>query len=326
MGAPEAAKNNFIVKPILAAFPTLAAYCQDHRNMVIFTSILLVLFVAFKTALTILAITFVFPLLWTLYLSVHDFSIAVGAPPPDFIGLENYIRIITSPSFGPVVLQTLGYVATTLSVELLIGMSIALLLQRETRTRKVMRAVVALPLMVAPVVSALAWKFLFSSGYGLINRGLELLGMPQPSWFSNPWLARITILVSNMWIALPFTILVLLAGLSTVPDELTEAARVDGAGRWATFRQITLPLLKPSLLIILTIRLADSFRVFDAVYVLTGGGPGDTTEVMSFLLYRLMFTRSDFSGASAAVILFVVLIGIVAGLIFIFLRERRSES
>jgi multiple sugar transport system permease protein len=276
-------------------------------------------------ALLALAVTALFPLLWTISLSLQSFGAGVNAPPPEFVGLENYADVLASPEFLRALLQTMGYVAVTLAVELAIGLPIALALLRATAGRRILRLIIALPLMVAPVVGALAFKFLFSSDYGLINSGLTLMGLPAPSWFADVWLARATILVSNLWLALPFVVLVLLAGLSNIPDELREAARVDGAGPWRTFWSITLPLLKPAILIILVIRLADAFRVFDAVYVLTGGGPANSTDVMSSYLYRLMFTRTDFAGGAAATVLFVIVIAVCAGSAFFVLRDRESR-
>jgi multiple sugar transport system permease protein len=261
---------------------------------------------------------------WTVALSLQDFNPAPNAPSGDFVGLDNFGRVAGSAGFQKALVQTIGYTITTLGLELVVAMPIALLLQRATLGRKVLRLVIAVPLMVAPVVAALAWRFLFSSDYGLINRGITLLGLTPPEWFADIWLARATILVSNGWLALPFVVLVLLAGLTSVPGDILEAARTDGASSRQTFFRIVLPLLKPAILIIVVIRLADAFRTFDAVYVLTGGGPANSTELLSTYLYKLMFTRTDFSGAAAATVLFVLIVGGLAAVFFALLRERRE--
>jgi multiple sugar transport system permease protein len=277
-------------------------------------------------AVTALAVTVLFPLLWTASLSFQRFGVDARGPAPTFAGVDNYTRVLSSPEFQNALLQTLGYVITTLIVELVVALPIALLLQRETSGRKVLRFIIAIPLMIAPIVASLAFKFLFSDGYGLVNAGLQAIGIQPPSWFADVWLARGTVLVTNLWLALPFVVLVLLAGLSNIPEELNEAAKTDGANRWQTFVRITLPLLKPSILIILVIRLADAFRVFDSVYVLTGSGPGNSTDVMSSYLYRLLFTNTDFSAGAAATILFVMIVGICAGAIFAILRGKGARS
>jgi multiple sugar transport system permease protein len=277
-------------------------------------------------ALLALAATVLFPLVWTVSLSFQKFGLAVGGPAPSFAGLDNYVRVLSSSSFQNALLQTLGYVVTTLIVELALGLPIALALHRSTKGRRALRVVIAVPLMIAPVVASLAFKFLFSDGYGLINAALSASGLPAPSWFADVWLARGTILVTNLWLALPFVVLVLLAGLANVPEELSEAARTDGANRWQAFVHVVLPLLKPAILIILVIRLADAFRVFDAVFVLTGSGPGNSTDVMSSYLYRSMFSNGDFASGAAATVLFVIVIGICAGAVFALLREKGARS
>lgn len=277
-------------------------------------------------AMIAIAVTVLFPLLWTVSLSFQKFDLSVGAPAASFVGFDNYARVLASPGFLTALLQTIGYVVTTLILELVIAMPIALLLNRQTRGARSLRLVVAIPIMIAPIVASLAFKFLFSNGYGFINAALQAVGVPAPSWFASVWLARGTVLVTNMWLALPFVILVLLAGLSNVPHELNEAARTDGANAWQRFSRITLPLLKPAILIVLVIRLADAFRVFDSVYVLTGGGPANSTDVMSSYLYRLMFSSTDFSGSSAATVMFVIVVGVCAGAIFFLLRERTDKA
>jgi multiple sugar transport system permease protein len=277
-------------------------------------------------AVVALAVTVVYPVLWTVSLSFQKFSLSASGPPAEFAGLDNYTRVLGSPGFRDALLHSIGFVVTSLAVELLLALPIAMLLNKETRGRRTMRLIIALPLMVAPVVASLAWKFLFSNDYGLINRGLDVLGLPTPSWFADAWLARATILVTNVWLALPFVVLVLLAGLANIPKELEEAARTDGAGPWRVFLHITLPLLKPALLIILVIRLADAFRVFDSVYVLTGGGPGNATEVMSSYLYRLLFTNTDFAGGAAAAVMFVVVVGASAWALSALLREKEDVA
>lgn len=277
-------------------------------------------------AVIAIAITVLFPLLWTVSLSFQSFDLAVDAPPASFVGFDNYARVLASPGFVSALMQTLGYVITTLLLELVVAMPIALLLNRATRGSRVLRLIIAIPIMIAPIVASLAFKFLFSNGYGFVNAALSFVGIDPPSWFASVWLARGTVLVTNMWLALPFVILVLLAGLSNVPGELDEAAKTDGANGWQRFTRITLPLLKPAILIVLVIRLADAFRVFDSVYVLTGGGPANSTDVMSSYLYRLMFSSTDFSGSSAATVLFVIVVGVCAGAIFFLLRDRTDKA
>lgn len=275
-------------------------------------------------ALLLLGVTVLYPIAWSISLSLQSFDIVAGGAPPEFVGLDNYARVSTSPAFLTAMRHTVGYVATTLAVEFVLGFGIALLLRAGWRGSKVFRVIVALPLLVAPIVAAMSFRFLFASGYGFINEGIAALGLTPPAWFADVWLARTTILVANLWTALPFVVLVLLAGLVSIPKQTLEAARVDGASRAQVFRLVELPLLRPAILIILIIRLADAFRVFDAVYVLTGGGPGGATEVMSSYLYKAMFLRTDFAGAAAASVLFVLVMAATSLLLFRLLRPKEA--
>lgn len=276
-------------------------------------------------ALAALVLTILFPLAWTIWLSFHTFGLG-PAVAQRFVGVANYTRILASSDFLAALVQTLGYVVVTLVVELVIGLAIAHMLRRTRWSTKLLRLVIAIPLMIAPVVASMAFRFLFANNYGLVNHGLALLGLPTPSWFGTPWFARGTILITNLWLAVPFVVLVLLAGMVAIPGELEESARTDGANSWQIFYRITLPLLKPSILIVLIIRLADAFRVFDSVYVLTGSGPANSTDVMSTYLFRTMFENSDFAGGAAVTVLFVVIVGVIAGGIFFILRERKEPA
>jgi multiple sugar transport system permease protein len=272
-------------------------------------------------ALVVLAATMLYPIGWTLWLSINSTKTALSGI-PDLVGLANYGKIIANRDFLVALKQTVGIVAVSLILEGVIGLAVALALHRAIAGTRVFRAVVAMPLMVAPVVAALAWRFVFADGYGLIDTIAEALGGEGPLWFANVWLARTTIVVANLWLALPFTILVLLAGLTALPDEPIEAARVDGASPWQLLTRVILPLLKPVIALIVVVRLADAFRIFDVVYILTGGGPANQTDVLSTFIYRRMFNAFDFAGGAAASIILVAITSVASLAAVLLLRER----
>ena len=201
----------------------------------------------------------------TVWLSLNSDKTALRGG-VDFVGLANYVKIIRNPDFAVALAQTLGFLAASFAVEAAVGLTVALALPSRSCRRQTFRAIVSLPLMVAPVVGALAWRFMFAGGYGMIDTIAGYFGGHGPQWFANVWLARAAVLIANLWLALPFDILVLLAGLAALPTEPLEAARVDGASPWQVLTHITLPLLKPVIAIIVVIRLADAFRIFDVVY------------------------------------------------------------
>jgi multiple sugar transport system permease protein len=274
-------------------------------------------------ALIAVALTTLFPILHTLWLSLNGPNTALRGE-IDFKGLANYGRIIRSIDFQKALWQTLGFVTTSLVLEIIIGMAVALALHRGLRGSKVFRAIVAMPLMVAPVVGALAWRFVFVDGYGMIDSLANSLGGEGPLWFADVWLARATIVIASLWMALPFDILVLLAGLASLPTDPVEAAQVDGASAPQIFFNITLPLLRPVIAVILVVRLADAFRMFDVVYVLTTSGPANSTDVLSTYIYRQMFTVFDFPGGAAAAVLLVLITALLSLLAVLVLRARTS--
>jgi multiple sugar transport system permease protein len=271
-------------------------------------------------ALAILILTMIYPIGRTVWVSVNSSNSALTEK-ADFVGLSNYAKILADTDFQRALYQTIGIVGATGILEAVLGLAVALALYRQLAGTWLFRTVVALPLMVAPVVGALAWRFMFADGYGLIDTIAQHLGTHGPLWFSNVWLARITIVIANLWLALPFDILVLLAGLTALPTEPLEAARVDGASPRKILTMIVLPMLRPVISIIFVIRFADAFRIFDVVYVLTGGGPGNRTDVLSTFIYRRMFTAFDFAGGAAAAILLVIITSIASLIAVLLLRD-----
>ena len=275
--------------------------------------------------LAALCVTMLYPIGWTLWLSLNGSNTALRGT-PDFKGLDNYARIVASPDFHAALWHTLGLVAASFVLEAFVGLAVALALHRGLKGSKVFRAIIAMPLMVAPVVGALAWRFIFVDGYGMIDSIAAAFGIDGPLWFSDIWLARATIVIANLWMALPFDILVLFAGLASLPTDPIVEARVDGASPAQILFAIVLPLLRPVIAVILVVRMADAFRIFDVVYVLTGGGPANSTDVLSTFIYRQMFTAFDFPGGAAAAILLVLITAFFSLLAVALLRDRVREG
>lgn len=274
-------------------------------------------------ACILLIITFAVPLIYAFLISISD-SNAVIDNHFVFIGLDNYLSVIKSSKFQSALFHTCFFVVTTILLELVIGFGIALLLYREVAGSRIFRLIFAIPLMVAPVVSGLQWRWLFADQYGIINHLLSLIGIKAPLWFTGSSTAWVTIVVSNLWLATPFVILVLLAGLGGLSEELNEAAAIDGADSRQIFWKVILPQLKPTLLIILVIRLTDAFRIYDLVYILTGGGPGGSTEVLSTYIYKRIFTDWKFGQGAAASFLVMLIIGMLSLLCNRLMREEEE--
>lgn len=274
-------------------------------------------------AVLILIITFAVPLLYSFIISISD-SNAIVANKFELVGLKNYISVLQNSKFQSALFHTCFFVITTIVLEFIIGFIVALLLYRETAGSKFFKLIFAVPLMVAPVVSGLQWRWLFADQYGIINHLLSKIGIEAPLWFTSAQTSWVTIIVANLWLAAPFVILVLLAGLGGLSEEMNEAAEIDGANKWQVFRSIILPQLKPTILIILVIRLTDAFRIYDLIYILTGGGPGGKTEVLSTYIYKRIFTDWDFGRGSAASFIVMVIICLLSLLCSKLMSEKEE--
>jgi multiple sugar transport system permease protein len=219
-----------------------------------------------------------------------------------FVGLTNFARALENPALYESLKQTAIYGLVVLPTEVLLGLGIALLVHRTIRSTAVRAAIyiaAMIPIVLPQIAVGVIFRLVYAPDYGILNILLGSTGHQQILWLSTPALAMLSVASVDIWQWTPFVYLVLFAGLQAVPPETVEAAQVDGAGPWTQFRHIELEYLRPLLLLVLFFRLADVLRVFDAVYVLTGGGPGTTTEFLSLYLYRVGFRFSDLPQASA---------------------------
>lgn len=245
----------------------------------------------------------------------------------EFIGLANFQRAFANPMLAEAIKQTAIYAAIVLPTQVLLGLGLALLVHRSVRSA-VLRAAIfvaaMIPIFIPQVVVGVVFRLVFGPDYGVANAVLGLRGHDQILWLSQPALAMISVAIVDIWQWTPFVYLVMFAGLQTVPSESVEAAQVDGAGSWAQFRHIELHYLRPLLLLVLFFRMADVLRVFDHVYVLTGGGPGATTQFLSLHMYRIAFPFSDMGQASAlAVVLMAAMITLYTIIVRFLPVERR---
>ena len=264
------------------------------------------------TLLTILLVA-LFPLLWTVWESLHLHDLRMPWLGQPFIGLDNYVEALREPRFWGALGHTIFFAVTSVSLELLIGLWFALALNRAFRGRGLVRAAVLVPWAIPTVVSALLWRFMFEGQYGIANSALVSVGaLREPLvWLIDPVLAWVPVILSDVWKTTPFVALLLLAGLQNIDSSLYEAARIDGASAWRQFRPVTLPLLKPALLVALIFRTLDAFRVFDLIYALTGGGPGTSTEPIALYTFNALLQNLQFGyGSALSVIVFLITFGL----------------
>ena len=273
-------------------------------------------------ALAVLALVYFYPLGYNIDLSFSNWPIK-EALPKYYVGFDNYARLFFSKDFQTVVWNTLFFTIISVPTEFFLGLGLALLLNREIKGKNVFITLLALPMIVAPVIAALAWKWLYFYDYGALNYVLSFVGVQPIRWMSDVNYAIYSIIIADVWTTTPFMMLILYAGLQMVPTQLYEAAKIDGASHWNIFWRITLPSLKSVLIVALMIRTIDAFtKLFDMVYVITGGGPGYATEVLPTFGYREAFTFFEF-GRGAAVTMITLLLSAI--MVVIILRTSRRK-
>ncbi|ASY65404.1 Maltose/maltodextrin ABC transporter, permease protein MalF (plasmid) [Sinorhizobium sojae CCBAU 05684] len=258
--------------------------------------------------LILLALT-IFPSLYMFYAAVHRIS-----PNPDlpwqFVGAANFARLFSDGQFQAALRNTAIFTVVAVSVEFLLGLGLALLLDKYIRRMTFLKTVLMIPMMLPPIAVAITWKLIYEPQFGVLNEIMYRLGLPPQAWAGDVDLAMFSIIVADVWQWTPFIFLLMLAGLASLPVEPYEAAELDGASSWRQFWDLTIPFLKPVIAIALLLRVMDALRLFDLVFILTGGGPADRTKVLSLYIYQVAYRFAD-PGYAAAISLFVLFVTIV---------------
>ncbi len=251
----------------------------------------------------------IFPLIYTFYVSLTDWDMISGGQ-ISFIGLDNYVSLFKEPRFFNAVKLTLYFTILAVGVEVILGVAIALILNRDFRGKNLVKLMLLLPMVATPVAIGLAWTLFYEPTIGLGNYALQLLGLPPSAWLGSSKMVIPSLALVDIWEWTPMITLIVLAGLAGLPLETFEAAVVDGASRLQIIRHVTLPLLRPTILIALVLRCIDALKTFDIIYVMTTGGPGFASETLNIYSYNLSFNYFRFGAASAALVaLFTLVLG-----------------
>jgi multiple sugar transport system permease protein len=262
----------------------------------------------------------VFPLLYSLYLAFQEYHPTANSY--SFVGLRNFTDLFQDPDFFTTLWNTLIFTASTVSIEIVLGLGLALLFSIDFAGRYLFRTLIITPMMITPMVIGLMWRFILDPDSGLLNYWLGLLNIGPFNFTGDPSLALATVIGVDIWQWTPFTFLIFLAGIQALPEEVFEAAAVDGATRLQLFRHITLPLLGRAFTVALLFRGIDAFRSFDLVYGLTYGGPGRDSATLSFYAFENAFNDSRF-GYSSAIVYVMVMVIIVVTSLFFRLTEKK---
>lgn len=264
-------------------------------------------FIMLTPVLAGLAILVYFPLCSTIILSFLRYFWNKPQQPIRWVGLKNYIDIFSDSLFWQSFNNTIIFMVVSTGLTILIGLGIAVLISRDFPGKSIFISLILIPMMISPVAAALSWKFLFDGEWGAVNYFAGLLGISKQAWLADPKLALPAIIVTDIWLNSPFVFLVMYTSLQALPQEPIEAARIDGGTGWQIFSKVILPLLAPNFILILVIRLMDTFRIFDFIYVMTSGGPGGQTETIGFLSYERTFRHFNM-GQGSVIAIFLLLV------------------
>ena len=280
------------------------------------------LFVAPAALVMVLALFY--PIAYMIWGSFRDWDPSQSIADTEFVGLANYARLLVDPAFHESFWVTLIFAFTVVSVEMVLGVGLALLLDRQIRGMSVLRTLFILPMMIAPVVVGLVWRFMFHQTYGTFNRFLEAIGLPPVDWLGqNPLLS---IIIADIWQWTPFIFILSLAALQSLPRSALEAARIDGASAWQQIWHIKLPLMLPVLVVTMLLRLIDAFKVLEVILVMTGGGPGLQTEILALRIARTAREFRELGEAAAMSNYLLMLLMVLTLGMFAFTRWMEARA
>jgi len=284
---------------------------------------------AFLAPVTVyLLACYVYPLYENIDLSVRDYTVYTfvhgGAP---FTGLANYDTVVHDPVFASALIHTVVFTLVSLAFQFVIGLALAVFFSRHFRLSVVLRALFLVPWLLPLIVSASTWSWMLDSDSGIVNAALHVAGIGPVDWLTSPQWALVSVIIANIWIGVPFNLVLLYSGLQAIPRELYEAAELDGAGAWQRFRKVTWPLLRPVSAITLLLGLVYTLKVFDVIWIMTKGGPANASMTFATWSYQLGFGNllPEF-GIGAAVGNLLVVMALIAGLIYIRVQRRQRES
>ena len=268
-----------------------------------------------------------YPVVRTFVVSLFDVDSPLAGSYP-FVGLDNYVRVFKDSAFYAVLGHTMYFTLLSTLLELAFGIAVALLLNAPLKARWLWRSIVVLPWALPTIVNGALWRWIYNGQYGALNGLLSTLGISdEPTqWLGSPFLALNMVIIADVWKNTSIVVFFILAGLQTIPDDVYEAARMDGASAWRSFWRITFPLLAPSIAVVLILRTIEAFKVFDIIYVMTGGGPASGTQTVAFYTYLQAFSNQLFGYGAALAYLIVLAVFAMAMLYLRILRQGQMAG
>lgn len=270
-----------------------------------------------------LALTAFIPLLYSLGLSFYNLKINMPYLVPAFVGLKNYVRMFGDPIFIRSTINTVIFAVVSVSLEIALGVTLAMMISGESKRERIIRAILMVPMIMAPVAAGTMWRMLLDSSTGVVNYLGQLAGLPKIGWLGHPILAFISVIIVNIWQVVPWTAIVIISGLKGIAQDVIHSALVDGASPWRIFWKIVLPFLRPILVVVFLIRFIDAFKVFDTIYVMTGGGPGMATEMLPNYIFNQGLNYFDASYAAALAVSFIVVMSLISS---VFVKTKSGND
>jgi len=271
-------------------------------------------------AVTFVVVMMLFPVLYTLFLSFTNWNLTSGMP-LNFVWFRSYLRVLKEPRFLSAIGRTFSFTAIALSAESLLGLALALLLNREFKGKPLMKLILLLPLVATPVAIGIVWNLFFDPTIGLANFVLTQLGLPKSSWVSSSAAVIPSLALVDIWQWTPMITLIVLAGLAALSQEPYESARVDGASNFQIFSHITLPMIAPTLLTAMILRAIDALKTFDIIYAMTGGGPGYASETMNVMAFKYSFEYFRM-GQASVILVFLFLLVLLLSIVIMQVRKH----
>ena len=273
----------------------------------------------------ILIFALLYPIGYLTVASFFDWRMGTPFDKATFAGLGNYIWILNDPNFRESFMVTITFASVVVGLEMFIGVGLAFMLERPIRGMTVFRTIFILPMMIAPIVVGLIWRYMYNPQFGIINKTLKKWGFESIPWLSSPDWALPSIIIADIWQWTPFIFILSLAALQSLPRSSIEAARIDGASTWQQIVYIKIPLMMPVLVVAGLLRMIDAFKVLEVIFIMTNGGPGLSTEILSLQIYKTAFVSWELGRAAALsnILLFIVMIITIAMFIYTKVRDAR---
>ena len=275
---------------------------------------------------TVMALALLYPVGYLVFSGFFDWRMGTPFAEAQFTGIDNYVWIAEDPAFWESLAVTLVFASTVVVFEMFLGVFLALMLERPIKGMSVFRTIFILPMMIAPIVVGLIWRYMYNPQFGILNKTLREWGFETVPWLSSPDWALTSVIIADVWQWTPFVFILSLAALQSLPQSYLEAARIDGAGRLQQIIHVKIPLMMPVLIVTALLRLIDAFKVLEVIFIMTNGGPGLSTQILSLQIYKTAFVSWELGRAAALSNLLLGLVMIITVTMFVFTKIKAKQT